>query len=139
MKDLVLKLIVGLLLVSALGELAMSQIHIQAITRIFANEIGIYLFLFIIFGITTAFNAYLLENRTSLIVFTATGLLTLGTGYLYLTTMQTDVAAQQILTMTDVRTSWILISISMGIYLVGLLVVPVLAWGKTKDAGLRGQ
>ncbi len=64
-------------------------------------------------------------------------MLTLGTGYLYLRTMQTDVAAQQILTMTDVRTSWLLISISMGIYLVGLLVVPVLAWGKTKETGLR--
>ncbi len=66
MKDLILKVIVGLLLISALGELAMSQIHIQAITRIFANEIGIYLFLFIIFGLTTAFNAYLLENRNKL-------------------------------------------------------------------------
>lgn len=137
MKDLMLKGIVSLLLVSALGELAISQIHIQAITRIFANEIGIYLFLFIIFGLTTAFNAYLLENRTSLIVFTITGLLTLGTGYLYLRLMQTDVAAQQILTMADVRTSWLLVSISMGIYLVGLLVVPVLAWGKTKDTESR--
>ena len=137
MKDMLLKLLVGLMLISALGELAISQIHIQAITKIFANEIGIYLFLFIIFGITTAFNAYLLENRRSLIIFSVTSLLTVATGYLYLSIMQTDVAAQQALQMTDVRTSWLLVSISMGIYLVGFLVIPVLAWDKTKGAGTR--
>ncbi len=136
MKDLVLKLIVGIMLISALGELALSQIHIQAITKIFANEIGIYLFLFIIFGLTTAFNAYLLEKRTGLIVFILSGLMAMGAGFVYLSTMQTDVAAQGALTMADVRTSWLLVSISMGIYLVGMIVVPMLTWGKTKATGI---
>ena len=134
MKDLALKFIVGIMLISALGELAMSQIHIQAITKIFANEIGIYLFLFIIFGLTTAFNAYLLEKRTSLILLTLSGLMAVGAGYVYLRIMQTDVAAQEALTMADVRTSWLLVIISMGIYLVGLLVIPVFAWGNIKEA-----
>lgn len=136
MKELLLKIIVGIMLINALGELAMSQIHIQAITKIFANEIGIYLFLFIIFGLTTAFNAYLLEKRTGLILLTLSGLMTVGAGYIYLNIMQTDVAAQEALTMADVRTSWLLMIISTGIYLVGLLVVPVLTWGKTKAAGI---
>ena len=134
MKELALKITVGIMLISALGELAMSQIHIQAITKIFASEIGIYLFLFIIFGLTTAFNAYLLEKRTSLIFFALSGLMAVGAGYVYLRIMQTDVAAQEALTMADVRTSWLLVIISMGIYLVGLLVVPVLAWGTIKEA-----
>ncbi|MCB0130443.1 MAG: hypothetical protein KDD78_06330 [Caldilineaceae bacterium] len=132
MKEWTLKIVVGMMLISALGELAMSQIHIQAITKIFANEIGFYLFLFIIFGLTTAFNAYLLEKRTGLIILAISGLLAVGAGYIYLDLMQTDVAAQASLTMADVRTSWLLVVISMGIYLVGLLVVPMLAWGTIK-------
>ena len=134
MKEWILKIVVGMMLISALGELAMSQIHIQAITKIFANEIGFYLFLFIIFGLTTAFNAYLLEKRTGLIILAISGLLAVGAGYIYLDLMQTDVAAQASLTMADVRTSWLLVSISMGIYLVGLVVVPMLAWGTIKKA-----
>lgn len=134
MKEWTLKIVVGMMLISALGELAMSQIHIQAITKIFANEIGFYLFLFIIFGLTTAFNAYLLEKRTGLIILAISGLLAVGAGYIYLDLMQTDVAAQASLSMADVRTSWLLVSISMGIYLVGLLVVPMLAWGTIKKA-----
>ena len=134
MKEWTLKIVVGMMLISALGELAMSQIHIQAITKIFANEIGFYLFLFIIFGLTTAFNAYLLEKRTGLIILAISGLLAVGAGYIYLDLMQTDVAAQASLTMADVRTSWLLVVISMGIYLVGLLVVPMLAWGTIKKA-----
>ena len=134
MREWALKIIVGIMLISALGELAMSQIHIQAITKIFANEIGFYLFLFIIFGLTTAFNAYILEKRTGFILLTLSGLMAVGTGYIYLNIMQADVAAQEALSMADVRTSWLLVSISMGIYLVGLLVIPMLAWGTINEA-----
>lgn len=137
MREWALKIVVGIMLLSALGELAMSQIHIQAITKIFANEIGIYLFLFIIFGLTTAFNAYILEKRSGLILLTLSGLMAVGAGYVYLMLMQTDVAAQDALTMADVRTSWLLVSISMGTYLVGVLVIPVLAWGSLKEAQVR--
>ena len=62
MKELLRKIMVGLLLVTALGQLAVSQVHIMASTKIFAAEIGIYMFFFIIFGLTMAFNAYLLKK-----------------------------------------------------------------------------
>lgn len=134
MKELILKIVVGILLVNALGQLAASQIHIQAITKIFANEIGLYLFIFIIFGLTTAFNAYILGNRRGLILLTVSGLLAVGAGFVYLNLMQADVAAQETLTMADVRTSWLLMIISIGIYLAGIVVIPILSWGNTKTA-----
>ncbi len=130
MKELVLKITVGILLVNAVGQLAASQIHILAITKFFANEIGVYLFMFVIFGLTTAFNAYILEKRRGLIFFTLSGLFAIGAGFVYLNIMQTDVAAQEVLTMADVRTSWLLVSISIGIYLAGLLVIPVVSWNR---------
>ena len=87
---------------------------------------------FIIFGLTTAFNAYILENRLGLILFALSALLAIGAGYIYLNIMQTDVAAQESLTMADVRSSWLLVILSIGIYWVGLLVIPWLSWGNTK-------
>ncbi len=132
MKEWILKAAIGIVLVNGLGELALSQIHILAITKLFANEIGIYLFMFIIFGITAAFNALSLERRRNIILFTVSCWVTAVFGYIYLTLMQTDVAAQNTLTMADVQTSWLLIAISIGIYLVGSLVIPWLSWGNVK-------
>ena len=47
MKALGLKVMVGILLITALGQLAVSKIHILASTKVFASEIGFYLFIFI--------------------------------------------------------------------------------------------
>lgn len=134
MKDVLLKIAVGALLLNALGELALSQIHILASTKIFAREIGIYLFIFIIFGMTTAFNAFLLKKRWGLIIFTLTSLLTVGAGFVYLRIIQADIAAQDALTMADVKSSWLLVVTSIVIYLVGLVVIPVLSWGTFKTS-----
>jgi len=105
-----------------------------AITKLFANEIGVYLFMFVIFGLTATFNAFSLEKRRSIIFFSVSCWVTAVFGYVYLTLMQTDVAAQDALTMADVRTSWLLIVTSIGIYLVGSLVIPWLSWGNVKTA-----
>ena len=134
MKDLLLKITVGILLLNALGELAVSQVHILASTKIFASEIGIYLFTFIILGLTTAFNAYLLKKRQGLILFIASDLATVGAGFTYIRIMQVDVTAQKVLTMADVKSSWLLVLISIIIYLVGLLLVPWLSWNNLKTS-----
>ena len=70
MKDILLKVAVGIMLINGLGQLALSQVHILAITKLFANQIGVYLFLFVIFGLTASFNAFSLEKRRSIILFT---------------------------------------------------------------------
>ena len=133
MKDILLKVAVGIMLINGLGQLALSQVHILAITKLFANQIGVYLFLFVIFGLTASFNAFSLEKRRSIILFTVSSWLTAGIGYIYLSLMQTDVAAQGALTMADVRSSSMLVGISIAIYLVGSLVIPWLSWGNVKE------
>ena len=134
MKEWILKIAVGIVLINGLGELALTQIHVLAITKLFANEIGVYLFMFIILGMTASFNVLSLEKRLSIIFFAVSCWVTAIFGYVYLTLMQNDVAAQGTLTMADVQTSWLLIVISIGIYLVGSLVIPWLSWGNVKTA-----
>ena len=136
MKEWAIKIAVGFLLLNALGTLALSQVHILAITKIFAPEIGFYLFLFVIFGLTTGFNAYLANKRTNILLFIFTSLLVLGAGFVYLQIMQTDVAAQEQLTMSDeaIRNSWYLAIISLGIYAAGLIILPILSWGNVATA-----
>jgi hypothetical protein len=132
MKEWMLKIAVGFILINGLGELALTQVHVLAITKLFVNEIGLYLFMFIIFGITATFNALSLEKRQSIIFFSVSCWVTAVFGYIYLSLMRADVAAQDNLTMADVQTSWLLIIISIGIYLVGSLVIPWLSWGNVK-------
>lgn len=136
MKEWILKILAALLLINALGTLALSQIHILAITKIFAPEIGFYLFFFIIFGLTTAFNAYLADKLTSILLYIFTSILAIGAGLIYLNLMQGDVAAQDALTMSDIaiRNSWWLVIGSLVIYTAGLIILPVLSWGKIKTA-----
>ena len=135
MKDIVLKTAVAILLITSLGQLAASQIHILAITKIFANQIGFYLFLFIIFGLTTAFNAQLLNNkRRGLGLFIGSRILAIGAGYIYMNLMQTDVAAQKAITMADVQNSWLLVGGSIAIYVIGLLVISLITLTSSKPA-----
>lgn len=136
MKEWAIKIAVGFLLINALGTLAVSQVHILAITKIFAPEIGFYLFLFVIFGLTTGFNAYLAEKRSNILLFIFTSFLVIGAGLVYLNIMQGDVAAQDTLTMSDeaIRNSWWLVIISLIIYGVGLVILPILSWGNIETA-----
>ena len=66
-REFFLRIVTGILLLVGVGHLAVSQIHIAAITKIFANQIGFYLFVFVIFGLTTGFNAVLIEKPFSVV------------------------------------------------------------------------
>ncbi len=134
MKDIILKLVTGILFITGIGELAISQIHIEASTKIFANQIGFYLFLFIIFGMTTAFNGMLLEKLRSVLLFVLSGLLAAWAGFRYIRLLQADVAAQDGLSMADVQTSFTLVIVSVVIYLISVFVVPLLKWEEIKLA-----
>jgi hypothetical protein len=128
MKELLLKFAIGIVFVNAIGQLAGSQIHILAITKLFAREVGFYLFLFIIFGLVTGFNVFLLDKKKGLLFFIFSCWVTAGAGLIYLKIMQTDVAAQETLTLVDVQQSWILMIIAICICLGGSVVIPLLGW-----------
>ena len=132
MRELALKIASGIMLINGLGELAASQIHILASTKIFASEIGVYLFLFIIFGLVSAFNVFTLKSPRGLIFFSLSCWITAWAGYVYLKILQTDMAAHDSLTMADVNDSWLLVVVSIGICLVGSLLIPLLGWENAK-------
>ena len=136
MKEWAIKIAVWVLLINGLGTLALSQVHILAITKVFAPEIGFYLFLFVIFGMTTGFNAYLAKKRTNILFYIFTSFLVIGAGLIYLQIMQGDVTKQAALTMNDaaIRNSWWLVIISLIIYGAGLIILPVLSWNNQEIA-----
>ena len=135
MRDWILKIFLGFALVNAFGELAIAQIHILAITKVFAKEIGFYLFLFIIFCLVTGFNALLLERYTGIIFFAFLNWITAGAGYIYLRILQSDIVSQQNLTFAEVRLSWLLVVISISICLINSVAIPLLSWDNAKMGG----
>lgn len=128
MKEWLLKFAIGIALINGLGQLAGSQIHISAITKLFAREIGFYLFLFIIFGLVTTFNAFLLDKKKGILFFAISCWVTAGVGAVYLNIIQTDVAAHKALSMADIQQTWVLVIVSIIILLINSLVVPLLSW-----------
>lgn len=136
MKNIILKIIVAIVLINGIGEMALSQVHILAVTKLFVTEIGFYLFLFIIFGLTTAFNGLLLDKPRGVILLVVSGAIASGAGFIYLRLLQADVAKQTTLTMADVQTSAMLVAVSIVIYLGGSILISVLSWNDLKTADL---
>ncbi|RPI32153.1 MAG: hypothetical protein EHM70_09665 [Chloroflexota bacterium] len=132
MKELAFKIAAGIVVLNGLGELAVSQVHILASTKVFASEIGMYLFLFIIFGVVTSFNIFLLNSLRGLAFFSVSSWVSAAAGYIYLKIMLADVAAQESLTIADVQDSWLLVVVSICICLAGSLAIPLLRWEDAK-------
>jgi hypothetical protein len=133
-REISLKIITAILLIVGVGQLAISQIHIAAATKIFANQIGIYLFIFMIFGLTTGFNAVLIEKPRSILLLIVSSIIGSWGGFVYLRLLQADVVLQEKLTMTDVNDSFRLVAASIVIYLVGSIIVSFLSWPDVKAA-----
>ena len=133
-REFFLRIVTGIMLIVGVGHLAISQIHISAITKIFANQIGFYLFVFIIFGLTTGFNAILVEKPFSVVSLIGSAILSAIGGFIYLRLLQADVLEQEKLAMADVSDSFQLVAVSIGIYLVGAIIVSVLSWPDVKAA-----
>ena len=83
-REFFLRIATYILFIVGVGQLAISQIHIAATTKIFANQIGFYLFVFMIFGLTTGFNAVLIEKPRSVVLLLVSGALTAWGGIVYL-------------------------------------------------------
>lgn len=133
-REFFLRILTGILFIVGVAQLALSQVHVAAATKIFANQIGLYLFLFIIFGLTTGFNAVLIEKPRSVLSLIFSGAMATWGGIVYLRLLQADVAQQEKLVMADVSDSFRLVAFSVVIYLVGALAVSILSWPDVKNA-----
>ncbi|MFK7801317.1 MAG: hypothetical protein AB8G95_06785 [Anaerolineae bacterium] len=133
-REIFLRILTSILFIVGVGQLAISQIHIAATTKIFANQIGLFLFIFMIFGLTTGFNAVLIEKPRSVLLLIVSSVICSWGGFVYLRLLQADVLAQEKLTMADVNDSFQLVAASIVIYLVGSIVVSFLSWPDVKAA-----
>jgi hypothetical protein len=133
-REWILRILRGIALANAFGQLAISQVHISAATKVFAKEIGFYLFFFVIFCLITGFNAFLLEKHKGIAFFAFTNWITAGAGYIYLRILQTDVANQQALTLADVQVSWVLVIVAIVICLINSFAISFLSWGQVKTS-----
>ena len=133
-REFFLRVAAGILLIVGVGQLAISQIHIEAITKIFANQIGFYLFLFMIFGLTTGFNAVLIEKPLSVVSLIVSSILCSVGGIIYLRLLQAEVVSQEQLTMADVGESFRYVTFSLVVYIAGSIIVSFLSWPDVKAA-----
>jgi len=133
-REIFLRIATSVLFILGIGQLAISQIHIAATTKIFANQIGLFLFIFMIFGLTTGFNAVLIEKPRSVFLLILSSAICSWGGIVYLRLLQADVLQQEKLTMAEVSDSYWLVAVSIGIYLVGAITISFLSWPDVKAA-----
>ena len=98
----------------------------------FANQIGFYLFLFMIFGLTTGFNAVLIEKPLSIVSLIVSAILSSVGGFVYLRILQAEIVTQEQLTMVDVNDSFRYVAFSIAVYLAGAILVSFLSWPDVK-------
>lgn len=107
----------------ALVQLALSQIHIAIITKIFATEIGFFLFLFIIFGVVVAFNSMNLKSGKNMLIDVVGVVIASLAGIKYLSLVLQDLAVPNLLTFDEARVSIYFSILTIAIYMIGLLVL----------------
>ena len=105
-----------LIYIAALSQLALSQVHIGIITKIFEPRAGFFLFLFIIFGLIMAFNSSAVKKGSRIEIFIFGCLAAVTFGILYLRILFQDISAGNLLTFVDARSSIIYTIIAIAVY-----------------------
>jgi hypothetical protein len=125
MQRLSFKITKWLIILAAVLQLALSQIHIGAIKIMFSPQIGFYLFLFILFGLILVFLLTPLKavNGSSIFKITLTGLAASGSAAYCIFIMWNDYKANAIIKLNDFQTSIILLLIGIAVYILGNLVL----------------
>ncbi|WZL81185.1 hypothetical protein QBE53_15495 [Vallitaleaceae bacterium 9-2] len=102
-------------------QLALSQIHISAITKVFVLEVGFFLFLFIIFGLLITFNLLSKNNESSKFLFQTTGsiFIACATGIYYMYLMYNDYINNELVTIDQIQLSLIIVGSGIGTYILG--------------------
>lgn len=126
MKERFLNYIIMIMGFTALFQLAISQVHIKTITKIFSPEIGFYLFLFMIFGLVTLFNLTSIKKSRNDILFAFISALLVFVGVVYSRILLNNYRIHESITYNDIYFSLYMIIISMVIYGVGTITILVI-------------
>lgn len=108
---------------TAISQLALSQIQISVITKVFNPNVGFYLFGFTIFSVLMAFNSSSYEHGKKLPIFIGGLILAVFTGINYINTLLTDIKQANLLTMEDIKTALIISVVAIAIYATGSVVM----------------
>jgi len=114
-------------------QLALSQIHIAAITKVFVLEVGFFLFLYIIFGLLITFNLMSKNNESSKFLFQTTGsiFIAVATGGYFMYLMYSDYKSNSLVELDQIQLSLILVGVGIGTY--------VLSWFYMLIQEFRGE
>ena len=114
-----------IMMCTALVQLALSQIHIEMITKLFVRDVGFYLFIFIISGLLILFNLTSMKDAASgrLGMYIVVTLMSLLSCSIFTLKVWGDYLVQDSVLLEDIRLSLIFIIASAVIYLVGGVIV----------------
>jgi hypothetical protein len=124
MREAIFKTSKNILMAVGIIQLALSQIHIEMITKLFARDVGFYLFLFIIGGLLIVFNlsSMTVNNAGKIKQFIATVIIAFGSGIWFIVLTWKDYLAKDSVTISDIKMSLILVAIGSAVYLIGSIV-----------------
>lgn len=107
----------------AMLQLAISQVHIKVITKVFDSTVGFYLFLFVLFGLVMAFNLSSMKKESKVAAYIVTTLLAISSGIWYVMLVFKDIATGKHLTMEIARLSLIVSIVALVIFTIGSVIV----------------
>lgn len=119
------KIVKWLMIFVSLLELALSKIHIKAITAMFNVTLGFYLFLFILFGLLLMFLLTSLKDLSFNSIFKTalTGLISSSSAAYCIYLMWMDYKLHNNIALSDFRLSLILLITAIGVYIFGTLFI----------------
>jgi len=121
------KVFIAIIGLVAIGNLALSQVHIEIIVKVFASEIGIFFFLYILFGLVVFMSSLGLNkkqvNKGNLALFIMVTIAELAVGVKYIMLLVADAQIAQLLVMSDITHVLVISIVSLAAYFIGCVVI----------------
>lgn len=121
MKEKLFKVSKALLITAGLLELALSQVHILMITKLFTSYVGFYLFIFVIAGMLVLFNlsSMNVDNSGKMREFIMASVAAVGSGGFFIYIAWTDYLTQESIMIEDIQMSVAMIAVGILVYIIG--------------------
>ena len=118
-----------LMIFMAALQLALSQIHIKAISVIFAQPVAFYLFLFILFGLLVMFTLFSTKalDKSNVFKVLSVSIITGGAGICTAVLLWSDYKAYASIHFQNIDKSLYLLLSGAAVYLIGTLVILVIS------------
>jgi len=121
------RVFIGIIGLFGIGNLALSQVHIKVIVKVFESRIGIIFFLYILLGIVVFMSSLGMNkkkvNRGNIVLFIVITIAELVVGVKYISLLLQDVQAGNLLVMSDITTVLVISILSLVFYLIGGIIV----------------